>query len=129
MMKQKIRSRMILFLLSALLFIGCGKKAEESKPSGTYRLTGMERQGLSSEEGKETLSYLRALGEEVALVLEDDGSGTLTVSADGEEKQKDDVTWDQKSLHLPEGDYAWNREEGTLTLSGKDGSVLVFTVN
>ena len=128
-MKQKIRSRMVLFLLAALIFAGCGKKAEESKPSGTYRLTGMERQGLSTEEGKEALSYLRALGEEVALVLEEDGSGTMRVIAAGEEKQKDDVTWDQKSLHLPEGDYAWTREEGTLTLTGKDGSVLVFTVN
>ena len=127
-MKEKMRSVIRAVFLSMFFLTACGKAAGTKNLQGSYRLSGMEKEGLGMDEGSETLAFLSSIGDTVTLELSEDGTGTLSMTASSGSTDNRPLRWDKKTVSEEGGtSYAWTLEGSELTLKAEDGRVLVFT--
>ncbi|MBQ3306198.1 hypothetical protein IJH02_02060 [Candidatus Saccharibacteria bacterium] len=87
---------------------------------GTYKLTGIERDG---EDQSNSISILEGLGMSATMELKSDKSGKLDLF--GEES---DVTYDDKNITINGASSEYTFKDGKLSME-QNGSKLIFTKN
>lgn len=91
-----------------------------SRPNlvGTYKLTGIERNG---EDQSSSISILEGLGMSATMELKDDKSGNLDLFG-----EKSDLNYDDKNITINGAASEYEFKDGKLSLE-KNGSKLIFT--
>ena len=125
---MKIRKRaffitLIMMLMFLLTSFGCGKREDNTaaERAGKYELTGIVSKGSQTE--AEDIKLLNDTGMTCALILNEDGSGTLDLF--GEEKA---LTWNEETITVDGKAYSYTYKDGTLVVIRGDSSLTFSSV-
>lgn len=121
---KKILAIALATLLLLTLFAGCGKKTGEYAAKGNYLCTSMTSAGLTLDPS--------AMGLDITLILNNDGTGTLKFA--GEETEPEALTWkeedgDTLSFTIGNETISGSYDGKAVTINMEEDYILVFTKN
>ena len=116
---QKL-SKLLLMISLLLPLSSCKPQTSETEPEpsplvGEYKL--VELVDAAGEDSSTLIDHVREQGYEVSLSLNEDGTGTMVMFTSAH-----DLTWTDTEVVINGDTMNLAYDQGTLTISGKDGS-------
>ena len=115
---QKL-SKLLLMISLLLPLSSCKPQTSEAEPKpsplvGEYKL--VELVDAAGEDSSTLIDHVREQGYEVSLTLNEDGTGTMVMFT-----STHDLTWTETEVVINGDTMNLAYDQGTLTISGKDG--------